>query len=262
MRIGMVNGAIAMIIMNWGPETSTSVPYGTSKSVWGNPTPEDEHFIVVSPEKCSVDEINYISGFVIDVEKALMDPDGINSETGLGYQDYIDLDSFADKYLVEETVKNYDGGVSSAFYFKDSDLTDSDLIDGRICAGPGWDYDMSLGNYLEWMQDLIGDESGFTKLALSEGSSVWFAELIKKPEFMEKVRSDYMEKVRPYLLELEGGVINDYDSLLSSSAAMDSIRWQKMYSEQGITMGNSENYSELISFISLRREFLDGEWLD
>ncbi len=45
MRLGMVHGAIAMVIMNWGPETSTSVPYGTSKSVWGNPTPEDEHFM-------------------------------------------------------------------------------------------------------------------------------------------------------------------------------------------------------------------------
>jgi len=45
MRLGMIHGAIAMVIMNWGPEESTSVPYGTSKSVWGNPTPEDEHFM-------------------------------------------------------------------------------------------------------------------------------------------------------------------------------------------------------------------------
>lgn len=223
----------------------------------GFTTPEYEHFIVESPDFCSVEEITYISDYVTDAEKAMMDPDGINKDTGIGYQDYIDLNSFADKYLVEETVKNYDGGVSSAYYFKDSDL-----IDGHLYAGPGWDYDMSLGNYLDWMMDLIGDETGFTELALSEGSSVWFTELVKKNEFMETVRSDYKEKVRPYLLELEGGAIEDYDRLLSSSAAMDSIRWKKMYSEEGITTGKSENYSNLINYIKLRREFLDGEWLN
>ena len=79
---------------------------------------------------------------------------------------------------------------------------------------------------------------------------------------MEIVRADYNEKVRPYLLELEGGVIDDYERLLSSSATMDSIRWQKMYSRQGISTGESDNYTELKSFISRRREFLDGEWLD
>ena len=40
MRIGMMHGAVGMIIMNWGPDDSDFVGNGTSKSVWGNPTPE------------------------------------------------------------------------------------------------------------------------------------------------------------------------------------------------------------------------------
>ncbi|MCR4851439.1 MAG: YfhO family protein [Lachnospiraceae bacterium] len=229
--------------------------YGTIGS--GFSTANSEHFIVESPEHCSVSEINYISGFVAEAEKAIMDPQGINPDTGIGYEDYIDIGSFADRYLVEETLKNYDGGVSSAYYYKDCDQKD-----GHLYAGPGWDFDMSLGNYLDWMQEHIGDAGGFTKMALTEGSSVWFKELLKKEEFMKTVRNDYREKIRPYLLELEGGKIEEYREYLGASAAMDRIRWHDMYQENSSGKEDADIYNELTGFISLRREYLDGEWLD
>lgn len=40
MRIGMLHGAVGMIIMNWGPDDCDYLGNGTAKSVWGNPTPE------------------------------------------------------------------------------------------------------------------------------------------------------------------------------------------------------------------------------
>src|SRR3972149_3129028 len=39
-RIGSARGAIGHIMMNWGPSDSTTIAYGSVKSVWGNPTPE------------------------------------------------------------------------------------------------------------------------------------------------------------------------------------------------------------------------------
>ncbi|HET8629778.1 MAG TPA: M28 family peptidase [Thermomicrobiales bacterium] len=33
-------GSTAQIMMNWGDETNTAVPFGSIKSAWGNPTPE------------------------------------------------------------------------------------------------------------------------------------------------------------------------------------------------------------------------------
>ncbi|MEM3658351.1 MAG: M28 family peptidase [Candidatus Hadarchaeum sp.] len=38
-RIAAINGAKAVIIMNWGPSESELLPRGAVKSVWGNPTP-------------------------------------------------------------------------------------------------------------------------------------------------------------------------------------------------------------------------------
>ncbi len=38
--IAWQKGSIAQIMMNWGDETNTAVPFGSMKSAWGNPTPE------------------------------------------------------------------------------------------------------------------------------------------------------------------------------------------------------------------------------
>ncbi len=38
--IAWKQGSIAQIMMNWGDETNTAVPFGSMKSAWGNPTPE------------------------------------------------------------------------------------------------------------------------------------------------------------------------------------------------------------------------------
>ncbi len=37
-RIATVNGAIGLILINWGDDDNPSIPMGTVKSVWGNPT--------------------------------------------------------------------------------------------------------------------------------------------------------------------------------------------------------------------------------
>ena len=38
--IAWKKGSVAQIMMNWGDETNTAVPFGSMKSAWGNPTPE------------------------------------------------------------------------------------------------------------------------------------------------------------------------------------------------------------------------------
>jgi len=44
-RIATVNGAIGLILINWGDDDNPSVPQGTVKPVWGNPTVDDIHLM-------------------------------------------------------------------------------------------------------------------------------------------------------------------------------------------------------------------------
>ena len=60
--------------------------------------------------------------------------------------DYIDLDSFVRKYLIEEIFTNTDGGEASQFYYWDQ-------ATNKLYAGPCWDYDLTLGDttWVDWI---------------------------------------------------------------------------------------------------------------
>ena len=220
--------------------------YGQLKN--GFVTSNEEHFIVASPSYCTVNEINYIADFFEAAEAEIM-----GSEP---YGKYIDLPSFAKRYLVEELIKNYDGGVSSAYYFKDKDS-----VDDKLYAGPGWDFDMSLGNYLDWMEFAKEDATGITKLYLSEHNSKYFKNMLTHEEFNALVHEYYNDYALDFMDELRETGIDEYQELLRDSAAMDSIRWADMYKENGYTAGDENEYRELEQFIEQRTAFLSGEWL-
>lgn len=57
-------------------------------------------------------------------------------------QELIDVDSFVIMYLVDEITNEEDINVRSTFYYIDGK-------DGKLCAGPAWDFDWSWGNKSE-----------------------------------------------------------------------------------------------------------------
>ena len=209
-------------------------------------TSSGEHYIVVSPQYCSKNEINYISQFFEEAEKEILGHEPLGT--------IVDVDSFAKRYLVEEVTKNYDGGVSSCYYYKDSDS-----IDGKLYAGPGWDFDMSLGNYLEWMEYYNEDATGITRLYLSDHSSIYYRELAKNEEFLSVVKRYYMDIALPFMEYLADEGIDTYEKELMASAKMDSIRWRDMYEENGYVSGDHKEYEELKTFIRERLKFLSKE---
>ncbi|MCR5625951.1 MAG: CotH kinase family protein, partial [Lachnospiraceae bacterium] len=90
------------------------------------------------PEYPTVEETDYIYEYFQLAEDAVYAKDGINPTTGLHYSEYIDVESFAEKYLVEEFSKNVDAVRFSSYYYKDKG--------GKLFAGPVWDYDAAYGN--------------------------------------------------------------------------------------------------------------------
>lgn len=217
-------------------------------------TDYDEHFLVKSPQYCSKKQINYLCSFITNLEGAIRTTDGINPVTGLSYLDYIDIYSMAQKYLVEEYTKNYDSGVSSSYFYKDIDS-----IDSKLHAAPGWDYDMSLGNYLDWMDFKESGAVGFIHDTDNEDASVWWEDLFDKPEFADEVLDLYSNNLRTYVMNQELRRIDMLANKLSASAQMDYIRWKEMYDDLGYIPGDEKGYNELKKFMRDRIKFLDGE---
>lgn len=220
-------------------------------------TEAKECFIVRSPEYTSEAQISYINDYVQSVENAILSTDGIDGRTGKSYQDLIDVDSFVHKYLLEEITSNYDGGVASSYFYKDSDT-----IDGKLYAGPIWDYDVSWGNSPDYLGEVSTSPERLSLLASHTDSSVWFQSLYSKPEFYQEIISCYRNEISPYLPLLVDEILPMLDEITAASAAMDHIRWEEQYAENGYNTGREEQIVFLSDYITERKEFLDQAWIE
>lgn len=88
-------------------------------------------FIASEPEEPDEEQLNYIVQKMKEVVIALKK----NSVEEIGQK--IDLPSFTKYYLLNEFVKPHDFDMSSVFFY---------YKDGKLYAGPPWDYDLSAGN--------------------------------------------------------------------------------------------------------------------
>ena len=116
-----------------------------------------------------------------DFEKALYSYD-YDSED-FGYENYIDVNSFIDYFLINEFTSNYDAGSKSTYMYKG--------IDGKLhmCV---WDFNNAFDNYQE-------NETSYRVFYLQDG--LWYDMLFKDEEFVEKVISRYYELEKQYLNE-------------------------------------------------------------
>lgn len=216
-----------------------------------------EHFIVRSPEYASQEQITYIEQYIQNAENAILSSEGVDKNTGKSYQDFIDVDSFVRKYLLEEVTANYDGGVASSYFYKDSDTKD-----GKLYAGPVWDYDISFGNAPSYLGYISTSPNRLSKLAAHIDSSVWFHNLYKKPEVYEKIITCYQDEISPYLTVLADEILPELSETTAASSEMDKQRWEHIYIENGYPGDRSTEITFLEDYIHGRKEFLDKAWIE
>lgn len=205
-------------------------------------TEKEEYIVIKNPAFASAGQAVYIYDFVQAFEDALYAEDGIN-ETGESWQDYIDLDSFAKRYVLDEISKNIDAGASSTFFYKPQ-------RDDTLYAGPVWDYDLALANAKDWGdKEVLNDPAGFYA-----NRSSWSAELYEKKEFYEEVKKVYEEDFEDYLNMLLDEGITEYADYIAASAKMDNA----CYSNEGW----EEEVDFVAEFLGKRKTFLDENWLN
>lgn len=133
-------------------------------------------------------------------------------QTPIGdYTAYIDVPSFVDYLIINELTRNVDAYVRSAFYFKDRD--------GKIKAGPLWDYNFSLA---VGGSNTIDPTGGF-QFEGTRNVNNWYPKLVAEPAFMAQVRARWLELRQGVLSEaalddrvtalaapLESAIVRDY----------------------------------------------------
>ncbi len=204
-------------------------------------------YVVKSPEYASKDEVEYIAKLFADMEEAIFSETGYN-KNGVHYSEYIDMESFAGVYTVQELMKNWDAYTSSMFFFKDAD---ENGVTAKIYMGPLWDLDNTLGNINYDVN--FGTDTAF--LWAQNGVFKYPRDLAKKlmthEDFRETVAVQYdtaYHAVQEYLSK--GGWFEASVDLLEDAVAMDRIRW-KLYDGNNWLL-NSAGRKSSVKFVQFK----------
>ena len=181
-------------------------------------------YAVKSPEYASKEEMEYIAGLFADMEEAIYSETGYNRK-GIHYSEYIDMESFAAVYTVQELMKNWDAYLGSMFFFKDADKNGETA---KIYNGPLWDLDNTLGNirYDKYFFDdtsfLWAQNGVFQNYTRTFGKK-----LMSHADFHNTVADKYAvayDAVQEALSE--GGWMEKTVSQIGEGVAMERERWK------------------------------------
>lgn len=212
-------------------------------------TNADQSFRIHYPLQPTQSDKSSLLLLMQSLENALVSQNGVDPSTGKNWQEMIDLNSWAKKYLIEEVFGNYDASLVSQYFYCNS-------ADEKIYYGPVWDYDHSLGNLSTWQlanpKNLYGNNLNISQTL----KNPWFSSLYQKEEFFNRMTEIYEKEFLPSLKKFLNEDIKNYSSLISDSAALNQLRWL----DDTASLSSKTQY--ITSYMTERIEFLNNIWLE
>lgn len=216
----------------------------------GFTTSGNNRFTIKSPQHASGEQVEYLAQYVQKIDDML---NGGNVE----YRNYIDFESFAKKFLVDEIALSHDVNVTSMYYYKEKN-------DDLLYAGPVWDFDGAFGeSNQEWLWGFCVDyENSCVSPFRGEMTLNWYAKLYDDEEFRSRVIELYNDAL-PRIEELVETRIDIYADYIRKSVELDMIRWENIdlgaaYPGHFTKFDNNVRY--LKYFLANRLNYLNERW--
>lgn len=136
-------------------------------------------------------------------------------------QDVIDIASFVDFIILQETVKNVDGFRRSGYFHRKKS--------GKIAMGPIWDFNLALGN-LKFYGMARTNGWLYQRTHSSITNAFWFKKLIKNKSFRKLLIARYTELRKPGNIlsnEAMEARVRNHDQSLQGAGDRDFLRWEK-----------------------------------
>ncbi len=169
-------------------------------------TTRGQYVVVKSPEFASREEMEYIATLYQEYEDSVYNG-GINPDTGKMYSDYVDADSLACYYLVNEFSKAKDFFQSSAYLYKNAG-------EEKMHMGPLWDYDQSFVNGKNTVNE--------HPRGASIHNTDFGVKLVEIDSFRELLKTAYEEKMAPVINSINWA---DETEKLKASGTINAMLW-------------------------------------
>ncbi len=225
------------------------------------------------PEYATKAQVKFISEFWNDAEAVIYSDNPTYEEL----DEYIDVESFAKMYLIQELSKNLDACATSYYVYYN---------EGKLHAGVTWDYDWTLGQF---NQDISSRTKAgkFTDISGNMASSSgWWAnskliyparsnyniqaQLCQGDDFWNVVQAEWNEFFYAEANKYPESKIEEYRNLMKASIAMDEKKWSFIGSDQIATWGNTTDTGDtfddavawLSNYISKRLTWMNDNGLE
>lgn len=232
-------------------------------------------FALRNAEGISAGEKSRIENMINDIESALFAQDGVSSISGKKLSQLIDMDSWAEMWLIQEISGDHDTGIASTFAY----VTDKE--NPFLYAGPVWDFDGTMGNVNTPMfgnPAALVNSAEQSRPAGNANQNRWLSAMYRNDEFRKAVEDKYQQIFRGKLEEILDTDIELWAGRIRRSAELDGFRWHdkrldwmftlpKDYSvPQGTDYrrfaGLESHVNMVKDFLSEKKEFLDKLWIE
>lgn len=191
-------------------------------------------FSYKDPEELSSQQESYLLGQLNSIDDAIYATD----KSSTTWQNYIDIDTLARFYIVQEVMDNTEAFYGSTYLYKDRGAT------SNWNFGPVWDFGNSLRRN---EQKFIYQDAPFAP-------QIWIGEIVKFPAFQTKVKelwSDFYKNQYPTI----SAYLDSFITSIKSAVARDVQRWP--------AYGTSNPTTDVTAWKALldaRVEWLNEQW--
>ena len=192
------------------------------------------------------EQFEFISNYFYKADEA------IRAKTG--YEEYIDVDSFIDWFIMYELSFNIDGCFRrSCFITKD--------VGGKLKMGPVWDFDLAfgnfsgdLGNYNRWAS--VGKDGEYVMVT-------WINYLLEDEAFTARLKQRWNEK-KEILKQKSSNIIKTSKQILFRSQEANFKRWNILNKKAGYEPKDMVKYNTHELQLKYLEDFLNTRflWLD
>lgn len=217
-------------------------------------------FQYVSPRRSKIQlaQQGYIQEYVNNFERSLKSSD--LTHNGLRYDEYIDLKSFAEHFIITELSRNVDGYRLSTYLHKKK-ITNG----GKLYAGPVWDYNIAWSN-----ADYCGSPSVegwmYNEPFCIGGTPFWWEVMVEDEAFVNTLNCRWTElREGPFHMDSIFAFIDEKVDLLGPAAERNFERWpvigEYVWPNPVIYNSYEEEIEALKNWIAGRLEWMDENML-
>lgn len=214
------------------------------------------HYLYPKVDQITEAQKSYLKDFVDNFENKIF----LLEEAGdPQVYDLIDVENFADYFIINEFTKNPDAYRLSTYLYKEADA-----VDGRLKLGPVWDYNFGLGNYWGYEFVYSGWEYDNGWWDFPHQIPFWWSVLLDDPYFINVVK-DRWAYWRNSLIDCANftNQIDELESIVAPAANRNFTKWPILGQPHVLDWYAGDTYEEELNYLNdwicQRIEWLDQE---